>query len=211
MSIKEDIWDILRTDLAIQKDLDRGLINTRALARHILKNYPIKASFDTVILAIREFRSEQVFQKEEKRLLRMFRGAAIKTKDNVACITLKMSALERLSKAFEKHDVLRMVTGSKNIKIITDMEKLEDVRSIFPLEYVVKVEEGLGELRVTLPEKVIKTRGVLARMANEIALQNINIEELLICPPEFLIYVRQEDIIKTYDALLKLRSKAEEK
>ena len=209
MSIKKDIWDILRTDMAIQKDLDRGLINTRALARYILKNYPVKAGFDTAIVAIREFRSEQVFQKEEQKLSRLFKDSAIKTRDNVACITLRRSGLEKVNRAFDRNDVLRMVSGSSSIKIITDRDTLGEARAIFPAKDVIKVEEGLSELSVTLSEKVIKTKGILARIADEIALQNINIEELIICPPEFLIYVKQEDVIKTYEALLKLRKKAE--
>ena len=209
MSIKRDIWDVLRTDLAIQKDLSRGLINTRALARHILKKYPIEASLDTAIVAIREFSSDKVFQKEEKGLIKMFRNSVIRTRDNVVCLTLKMSALGRVGKVLEKQDILRIVTGSKNIKLITDREKLNSVRSAFLAESMVKIEDGLGELSVTISPRGLKTRGILARIANEIALQDINIDEILICPPEFLIYVRQEDVLKTYDALIKLRKKAE--
>ena len=209
MSIKKDIWNVLRTDPAIQRDLDRGLINTRALARYILKNYPVKASFDTVIVAVREFRSGKVFRNEDRKLSRMFKDSVIKTRENLACITLKIDALDKVSRAFEKHDVVRIVTGSRGIKIITDRDRLEELKGIFLRKNVERVEENLSELSVTLSEKVVKTRGILARIANEIALQNINIEELLISPPEFLIYVKHEDIIKTYEALLKLRQKAE--
>ena len=35
-------------------------------------------------------------------------------------------------------------------------------------------------------------------------LYDINIEEMIIAPPEFLIYVKQEDLIKTHEALFKL-------
>ena len=48
------------------------------------------------------------------------------------------------------------------------------------------------------------TKGVLARIATELSLGNINIHELIMCPPEFIVYVKERDIVKAHEALLKL-------
>ena len=55
-----------------------------------------------------------------------------------------------------------------------------------------------------MPEEALRTKGVLARMTSEIALANINISEVLSVPPEFLIYIKQEDIVKAHESILKL-------
>jgi hypothetical protein len=44
----------------------------------------------------------------------------------------------------------------------------------------------------------------LARIASEVALANINIQEIIVCPPEFLIYVKEKDMVKAHESLLKL-------
>jgi hypothetical protein len=41
-------------------------------------------------------------------------------------------------------------------------------------------------------------------MAAELALANINIHELCMCSPEYLIYVSQKDIVKAHERILAL-------
>jgi hypothetical protein len=47
-------------------------------------------------------------------------------------------------------------------------------------------------------------KGILAEIANEISIHNININEILICPPEFLILVSSKDMVKTHEIILGL-------
>jgi hypothetical protein len=206
MSITEDIWNVLRTDLAIQKDLERGLINHRALARYVLKNYPIKASMESAISAIRRFKSDEIFENSEKELLSNFKEASIKTRSNIACLTLKTSVEKILPGFLLEHPDSKRVTGSDRMKLLVEDKILAKAEKAFK-SHIIKMEKELGELSIVMTEKACKTRGVLARVADEISLYNINIEEMIICPPEFLIYVKQKDIIKTYDSLLKLKEK----
>ena len=49
-----------------------------------------------------------------------------------------------------------------------------------------------------------ETKGILARMANEIALYNIVIIDVITCAPEVIFYVKQEDILKTHEILFNL-------
>jgi len=204
-NINQEVWQILRSDLAIQKDIRRKLINTRALAKYIIQKYPIRASLDSVISAIRRFQSQERFIAEEHKLLSCFKGAVVSTKNNVVCITINLRPSDFFKKfCTVKKPSLRITTGSREVKLIVEKPKLNDMKKAFDKEDINKIQEGLSEINVKLSTKSLATRGVLARIASEIALANINLQEMVICPPEFLIYVKEKDIVKAHEAILKL-------
>ena len=201
MSVANEVWKIIQADLAMQKDLSRGLINHRALARFIMDKYGLDASLDGVISAVRRFAEEGTGKASEKKLESIFKKSAITTRNNLICFTLKADGINLLHKV--AHKGVRFVTGTKTIKLIADESVETEVEPVFS-DYIIKIEEDLSEIAIAIKAEAAKTRGVMARIANEISMNEINIEELLISPPEFLIYVKQKDAIKTLDALLKL-------
>lgn len=204
-NINQEVWQILRSDLAIQKDIHRKLINTRALAKYIIQKYPIRASIDSVISSIRRFQSQEKFLAEENKLLSCFKGAVVSTKNNVVCITINLRPADFFKKfCTVQKPSLRITTGSREVKLIVEKPKLNDMKKAFDKEDITKIQEGLSEINVKLSTKSLATRGVLARIASEIALANINLQEMVICPPEFLIYVKEKDIVKAHEAILKL-------
>lgn len=201
MKISQLVWNILKSDMAIQKDLEKGLINVRGLAKYILNKYDLEASLDAVISAIRRFEAEKVYEKEEKAILSLFKDAKIATRNNIICLTVKKDGLKQMKAVLDKN--IRAIIGTEEIKIVCEKKYLENMKDAFS-DDVVKVEEDLSELDIEISEKAIKQRGVLARISNEISLHNINILESIICPPEFLIYVKEKDAVKTYEILLGL-------
>ncbi len=200
MTIAQEVFRIINSDLSLQKEMSRGLINQRALARYILDNYNLKASMDAVISALRRVEVEPV-QEFEKKVSNLFRGAVISTKNNLVCFTLKSDAITQIPKGLAKK--IKIVTGTEEIKFIVDKgqsEILEDNLS----DFIIREEKDIGEITIKLAEEAAKTRGVLLKIANEIVLNKINIIELLISVPEFLIYVKEKDVIKTHEVLLNL-------
>lgn len=202
-TITKAVWHIIKSDAALQRDLHRGIINTRACARYIIRKHELKASTDAVLSAIRRFEHEETLNDSKR--LHFFRDSVILTKNNIACITIKKDGDRLLQNILKDTPGIRLITGTKHIKIIVEHHLLDSIKEKIPGALVEKIEHELSELSITLSEDVIKTRGVLARIANEISLSNINIEEIVILPPEFLIYVKKEDLLKTYESLLKLQ------
>ena len=49
-----------------------------------------------------------------------------------------------------------------------------------------------------------KTPGILAVIANELAINGINIFEFVTCPPEMLCIVKKEDLLRASNILYKL-------
>lgn len=207
LNINQTVWRILSSDLAIQKDIARRIINVRALAKLILKQYQLPASLDSVISSIRRYQGEAGFEEGGKELLHVFRDSVVSTRNNMACVTLGLRLQELLTKVCLNNDQFvpfKVTSGSEAVKIIVEQPHLELVRGWFDKKDVQSVEKDLSELSVVVSEKAIRTKGVMARIANELSLANINMHELLVCPPEFLIYVKERDIVKAHDAILKL-------
>src|SRR3989338_5183875 len=116
MKIAQTVWNILKSDLALQKDLDKGLINVRGLAKYILNKYSLEASLDAVISAIRRFEAEKVYEKEDKVILSLFKDAKIATRNNIACLTIKKAGLKSMKAVLDKD--IRAIIGTEEIKII---------------------------------------------------------------------------------------------
>ena len=208
MNVNQEVWKALRTDSALQKDIARELINMRALAKYLIDKYHYKASLDAVISAIRRYQTHEEYKEEDKTLEHVFSDSVVSTKNNMACITLDMpirqvlQKLQNLDKTNNKR--LKIITGTDAVKLITEQPNLKDVQKLFTKDEIETVDENISEVRVVVSKEGIRTKGVLARLATEIALANINIKEILVCPPEFFIYVTQDDIVKAHASVIQL-------
>lgn len=207
LNINQTVWKILASDLAIQKDISRKIVNVRALAKHILKKYELPASLDSVISSIRRFQSAERFNEDEKELLHIFKDGVVSTKNNMACITLGLGPRELFTKVCAAGNQLvpfRVTAGNEETKMIVEQPRLDRVREWFDKKDIIGIEKDLSELLVVVSKQAIHAKGVLARIANELSLANINIHEIIVCPPEFLVYVKERDIVKAHEAILKL-------
>ncbi|MBN1644546.1 hypothetical protein JW851_00700 [Candidatus Woesearchaeota archaeon] len=205
-STNQVIWKILRSDLAVQKNLQRNLINSRALAKYLINKYGLNTSLDAVISSIRRFQSEENFKEEEKMLLNIFKNAIISTKNNMASITLNIRPALFLKKIkpVENKASYRIITTPNEVKVMLEQPQLPNVKKLFTKDEIIKIDEKISEIRVKVSDTAVKTKGVLARIANELALANINLQEIIVCSPRFLIYVKEKDIVKAHDAIIKL-------
>lgn len=192
--------------MAIQKDLQRNLINSRALAKYIINKYGLTTSLDAVISSIRRFQGEETFKEEEKILLNIFRNAVISTKNNMACLTLNLRPAQFLKKIkmSDNSASYRIITTPSEIKVLMESPQLDSLKRLFTKDEIAKEEDRLSEIRIKVSETAVKTKGVLARIASELALANINLQEIIVCSPRFLIYVKEKDIVTAHDAILKL-------
>lgn len=205
-STNQEVWKILRSDLAIQKDLHRNLLNTRALAKYVINKYNLSTSLDAVISSIRRFQSEELFNEEESKMLGIFKSAVVSTKNNMACITLSIRPHQFLKKMnlAENGPSYRVITTPNETKVMLEQPSLAEIKKVFSKNDIVKIEENLSEIRIKVSDVAVQTKGVLARIANELALADINLQEIIVCSPRFLIYVKERDIVKAHEAILKL-------
>ena len=208
-NINKIVWDVLDKDLAAQKDLSRKLINTRALAKYIIGKHNLSASLDAVISAIRRYSTKREYKEEERKLRNIFKDALISTKTNLSCITISQDAEEKIPEVikkidFAKHETFHLTTGSEEFKIFVDNHKIDDIKSIFTKKEIQKTNKNLGEVAIKLSQEAMKTKGILARITGEISLRGINLEDVLVCAPEIILFVKDKDLLKTHESLLQL-------
>ena len=99
-NINAQVWNLLEEDLCVQKDLKRGLVNTRALARYLIQKNNLTASMDAVISAIRRFENDKEFKENIEELNDVFSKTIVTTKNNVACLTVKETSFGTVAQDF---------------------------------------------------------------------------------------------------------------
>lgn len=206
-NINQTVWKILESDLAIQKDMSRKITNVRALAKYILKKFALPVSLDSVISSIRRFQGAERFAEDEKALMNIFRDSVISTKNNMACVTIGLRSKDVFNRICTNGSALmpfKVTSGSEEMKIIVEQPHLEKVKNWFDKKEIREINKDLSELSVIVSEEAGHTKGVVARLSSELSLANINIHELIVIMPEFLVYVKEKDIVKAHEAILKL-------
>ncbi len=199
-NITHEIWRILDNDPSIRRELQRGLINTSALARYLIKEKKIHGTLDAAINAIRRYHFDQyddIFTKATKILSQ---AVNISTKSNLVEISLiKDSDVQKaLSDVFKiisyvRGDTLRIMQANDSIRLLIDKKNMDEVLSLLPKNKIISKELHLSEINIYIHPLMQKTPGILAMLANELSINGINIVEVMTCPPEMLFIIKKED------------------
>lgn len=207
-SINNTVWRLIAEDVSIQKNLHRGLINIRGLARYLIEKHNLDTSMDAVISAIRRYETEKVFEEKAKGIDAVFKSAIVTTKNHVSCIMLKDAEYEKISGDYVGKHILRenfrLIKSKEFVKLFVNQKDLEKKIAMFSKENILSVSRDLAEIRFTMHSKATETVGVLARLSHEIALHDVCIHDIISAVPEFLIYVNSEDLLKAHKAVLGL-------
>lgn len=210
-NIVHEVWKILDNNPSLKREMNRGLINTSALARYMIKEKKVNATLDAVISAIRRYeldRREDIFENAYNLLGQTIN---ISTKSNLAEISLvKDSEVQKiLPKLFGiihyiRGDVLRVTQANESIRLLIDEKNMDNVIALFPKDKIISKEMDLAEINIYIHPKMQTTPGILAVIANELANNRINIVEVMTCPPEMIWVVKKEELVKASDVLFKL-------
>ena len=210
-NITQQIRDFLNKNPFIAKGLSYGIINVRALAFYILKKSGMDASLHAVMSAIRRYEKEIKEAKEIEDINIIFRDSKISTKSRLLMLTVKrhFNILRNVipdiigNTHVSKGEVLRIVEGRESIKFIIDHSKKHEIIKLIPPEELIEVIEDLGEINIHFSEKYEDMLGLISPVLNELAVNDINLVEIIGCMPELIIIVKQDDISKCHDALLR--------
>lgn len=209
-NITEQVWKILDNSPCLRRDLSRGLINSRALGKYLIKERKIDATIDAVLSALRRYKIEKftdLFHKSSK----ILRQATISTKSKLANVALIKDAEVQnlLPKLFSiiyynRGDVLRIIQADESMKILVDEKNLEKIQKLFPEKKIIKIDKNLGEINMHLHPEAVNTPGIASIITNELAFNGINIMEIISCVPEMLFFVDEKDILSAHQVLYRL-------
>lgn len=209
-NIVEKVWKIIDHNPSIKREMSRGLINNRALAKYIIQEKKVDATLDAVISAIRRYKLDtydNLFENASK----IIGHTVISTKSRLANIAvIKDAEIQKLLPQlfsmihYNRGDVLRIIQADESIKILVDEKNLEKVTKLFPEEKIIKIDKNLAEINMHLHPKAVNTPGIIAVTSNELAMNGINVMETMSCVPEMLWFVKERDVIKAYQILYSL-------
>ena len=204
-SVNQKVWNIISKELCVQRELLNGLINVRALAKYLIDKYGLTTSLDSVISAIRRYESSGMCEITDEKVVNLFKDCVITTRSNVVCVTIPKSTGTKILDVLN-HDFKNtyVISGTTDFKVISDFSEIAKIKKVFP-NGEINIETGLGVLGVVLSPEATQTKGVLAKIASEISIYGVNITEMIICPPEFLILVKDEDMLKTHEAIMNIK------
>ncbi len=206
-----EVWKFLDNSPCIRRDLSRDIINARALAKYILKENKMDATLDAVISAIRRYelnRQDNIFLIANKLISQTVN---LSTRTGLAEITLLkdndvQKILPELFKIIQyvRGDVLRVVQADESIRLLIDEKNLEKIKEVFPENKIIRLDKNLAEINMHMHPKMRTTQGILAAISNELAINGINIIEIMSCFPEMLFFVKEQDVLKAHQVLHQL-------
>jgi len=198
----------------IRQARKKGLVNRRALARYIVRAEHLEhTTIDALISVLRRFDTEKT--KDEEQFNKLLAEVTISTKENIAILTLKKSprAIEKLARViscvdYSRGEILKIVQGALSLKIFIDESNLKDVKEIFDDKDIIGIMKNIAELNILFPKEAMEAKGVLSYIASQLAMEGINLIELITCTPELTLYVEKKHLLKAYEALWKLEESA---
>jgi aspartokinase len=206
-----EVWKFLDSSPCIRRDLAHDLINSRALAKYIIKQTKMDATLDAVISAIRRYelsRQDDIFTIAYKLIGQTIN---LSTRSGLAEISLiKDDEVQRLLPElfgiieYVRGEVLRVMQANESIRLLVDEKNLENITEIFPKEKIIKIEKNLAEINMNMHPRMQTTYGILAVIANELAINGINIMEIMSCFPEMLFFVKEQDVLRAHQVLHQL-------
>lgn len=212
-NIREFVWKVVDTDLAIKKDISRGVLNIRALANYIINKYKINVSIDSVISAIRRYNIGPVKKRETGDVYSILRKAEIRTTTKMASLSLKKNedVTKTLGKIlpeidYEGGEVLRVLEGSNLFKIIFDKKSYSKMIESFKKSNIIDSNKNISMVEMIYPKELEKIPGVFSVISNELGESDISIIDALICANEHTIVVDEKDILKAFEVLHNLCS-----
>lgn len=210
-NINQQVWKILENSPCIKRNMSGGLLNTRALAKYIIKEKRIDASIDAVISAIRRYKIDKyddIFT-EAHNMVNL--TEELSTRSDLANIALvKDTEIQKLIPEFftvieyQRGDVLRIIQADEAIKVLVNEKNLKKLLEIIPENKIISIDKNLAEINLHLSPAAKTTPGVIAVITNELAINGVSVMEVLTCFPEMLWFVEQQNLLKAYNILYQL-------
>jgi hypothetical protein len=210
-NLTDDVRDYLNKNPAIVKAIGLKIVNVRALAFYVMKELKIDVSVHAVMSAIRRYEKPSNSKNNQSTVNMIYSDSKISTKSHLALVQVKRhfdvlkniipTILDLIS--VSRGEVLRIFEGRESIKFVVDHSKIDEILKIIPKSEIIDTDDDLGEINLHLSEKYGDMPGMIAPILNELALNNINIVEVIGCMPELIIIVKEKDISQSHDALLK--------
>ena len=211
-NIVHKVWKILDEDPSIRRVMRQGLINTSALAKYIITEKKVEGTLDAVSSAIRRYkldRYDDIFTTasnivsfgEISTRSKLANVAVIKDTENQMLLPKLFSLIN-----YNRGDVIRIIQADESIKILVNEKNLEEIKKLFPNDKIIKIDKKLAEINMHLHPEAVNTPGIISIISSELAMNDVNVMEVMSCVPEMLWFVKEKDVLKAHNIVYHLCS-----
>ncbi|MBW2970605.1 hypothetical protein KY320_00430 [Candidatus Woesearchaeota archaeon] len=197
-------------DPSISLGIQRGLISSRILTKHILQEKKeFKGNFETVRNAVRKYSDEASPQVDVKEVYMAFRNSFVDIRGNL--VSVKISRKEGIKKilkiidelSIDNESFIRLMNNEVAFHLLIDNKKLDKLTKNFS-EDKLTVRDGICAVTIHLDPAVKNTPGVYFILLGQIALHKINVFDVSTYGSEVSIYVDKADAAETHRILYEL-------
>jgi hypothetical protein len=203
--LRRRIEQIIEADPVIRKGIQRGIVNSRALARYVQNTEGVDSTHDAILGIIRRYEPSATELLDTHRFLK---ECEVSLRSKIAELVVKyhQETMYQISEFVSNHKTTRgervkLVVEVGFIRIIADQRSLEDLsRTLRPGE-IIGYSKDLTEITLHLPDATSATKKILAKVTMELALNDIDLAGIVECAPGLTLVVAETDAPRTLEAL----------
>ena len=216
-SISKIVQNLIDEDLSLQDALQRDYANYSAIARMLIPKIKETTNNDinieSVITSVK--RAKTNYTILQGKITKVVGGSDLNIRTNMAKISVEKTkvTLEKIRKTLGTFsgEFLQVIEGNTIITIISDLNSIEKIISIFSKKEVINQNQDLAIIIIRSPDEITNTPGCVQAFYNAISRRHINIEETMSCFTETIIVLTMGDVSKAFSALTDLITQARTK
>ncbi len=199
---------IIESDPTIKTGLQRGIINSRALSRYILENCAVDSTPDAILGVLRRY---PINGERESGHRLALKECDITMRNGMAYLTIENSpdTMKRVAEfagtiRSTRGESFRAIVSSNSIRVIARQEALDNFRETFRPKEIISYSAKLAEICLLLPFGAETLGEIATAITAQLTLNNVTMSGILVCPPEDIIIVSENDAPRTFEALQQL-------
>lgn len=203
MSISEATRKILARYPYLEEYMRLGIVNNRALARDIKEDLKRElgreVNIQSVVSAVRRHPVSKG-KREKEEIYRLLSKSEVSLRYDVGAITILLDAPSSKIDSREVDEGLIMIRGIETLTIVVEERLIGAFKEKFK-DAVISSNKNLASVIVKSPKEIADTPGVIAHLANILAVEKINVVEMMSSYTETWFIVDEKDALKTVEAM----------
>ena len=130
-------------------------------------------------------------------------GIAYLTIENSPDVMKSVAEFARTIRSM-RGEIFRVIVCSDSVRVIAGQEAIENFRQSFRQKEIISYSPNLAEISLLLPFGTERLGEIATAVTAQLTVNRISVVGMLVCPPEDIIIVSENDASRTYEALQQL-------
>lgn len=201
--VEKSIADAVRKSINLKPcvvdALELGIVNYSALARIVGEELGIsKGNTHAILSAIKRYGAGIERKKDMKKINKIIANSTMNIQTDLAVLSIPPNSdAQAIIKLLDVR-VYHVIQGLSLLSLIIDAKNPEKVKAIEKKFGSNALRQNLAALTIVSPDEVIDTPGAIIQYIGPLAINNINIQELLGTCSDTIVLVKMEDANRVF-------------